>query len=88
VLPRLALAAAGAGTGVEMTNIVAALLLARCERGGDAVKIAAKLFGTEVGDVVIGGKTLKPRLTRALCASAVFIKPLPACRFSLYLVSS
>ena len=61
VLPRLALATPGAGTGVEMTNIDAVLLLARCGRGGEAVKTAAKLFGSEAGDVVIGGKSLKPR---------------------------
>ncbi len=60
VLPRLALAAPAAGTGVEMTNIDAVLLLARCEHGGDAVKFAAKQFGGDTGDVVIGGKSLKP----------------------------
>ena len=36
------------------------LLLARCEQGGNAVKAAAKLFGGEAGDIVIGGKKLKP----------------------------
>ena len=60
ILPRIALAAPAAGTGVEMTNIDAILLLARCEHGAKAVKLAAKLFGSEEGDVVIGGKTLKP----------------------------
>ncbi len=73
VLPRLALAAPGAGTGVEMTNIDAVLLLARCERGGEAVKIAAKLFGTEAGDVVIGGKTLNPREVEKLLADRLAV---------------
>jgi len=31
-----------------------------CGNGVKAVKLAAKLFGSEEGDVVIGGKTLKP----------------------------
>ena len=61
VLPRLALAAPAAGTGVEITNIDAILLLARCDHGADkAVKAAAKLLGSGEGDVVIGGKKLKP----------------------------
>ncbi len=69
ILPRLALIAPAAGTGVEMTNIDAILLLALCERGtGNAVKIAAKRFGSEEGDVVIGGKKLKPREVEKLLA--------------------
>jgi len=60
ILPRLALVAPAAGTGVDMTNIDAVLLLARCEHGVNAVKLAAKLFGSEAGDVLIGGKKLKP----------------------------
>jgi len=59
-MPRLALAAPAAGTGVELSNIDAILLLARCEGGANPVKHAAKLFGSEGGDVVIGGKKLKP----------------------------
>ncbi len=59
-LPRVALAAPAAGTGVEMTNIDALLLLARCEQPTNAVKVAAKVFGADAGDVVIGGKKLKP----------------------------
>jgi hypothetical protein len=61
ILPRLALSAPKAGTGIEITNIDAVLLLALCDRGSDsAVKLAAKLFGTEAGDVIIGGKKLTP----------------------------
>ncbi len=59
-LPRVALAAPAAGTGVEMANIDAVLLLARCESPTGAVKYAARQIGAEAGDVVIGGKTLKP----------------------------
>ena len=50
------------------------LLLALCERGGgNAVKIAAKLFGSEEGDVVIGGKTLKPREVEKLLADRLAV---------------
>jgi hypothetical protein len=73
ILPRLALSAPGAGTGVGMTNIDAVLLLARCDRGADAVKLAAKLFGSEGGDVVIGGKKLKPREVEALLADRLAV---------------
>jgi len=73
LLPRLALAAPAAGTGVEMTNLDAILLLARCERGGDAVKIAAKLFGSEAGDVVIGGKKLGPGEIEKLLADRLAV---------------
>jgi SAM-dependent methyltransferase len=74
ILPRLALAAPAAGTGIEMTNIDAVLLLALCERGGgNAVKVAAKLFGSEEGDVVIGGKTLKPREVEKLLADRMAV---------------
>ncbi len=59
-LPRIALAAPAAGTGVEMPNIDAVLLLARCDHPTEAVKRAARQIGAEAGDVVIGGKTLKP----------------------------
>jgi SAM-dependent methyltransferase len=62
ILPRLALVSPAAGTGVEITNIDAILLLARCDRGPEgAVKLAAKVFGSEAGDVIIGGRKLKPR---------------------------
>lgn len=56
VLPRLALAAPAAGTGVEMTNIDAVLPLARCEHGGDVVIGGKKLTSHEVE------KLLKDRL--------------------------
>ena len=73
ILPRLALAAPAAGTGVEMTNIDAVLLLARCDRGADAVNLAAKLFGSEGGDVIIGGKKLKPREVEKLLADRLTV---------------
>ena len=74
VLPRLALASPVAGTGMEISNIDAILLHARCERGpGEAVKAAAKLFGSESGDIVIGGKTLKPKDVEKLLAERLAI---------------
>jgi len=33
------------------------------------VKLAAKVFGSEAGDVVIGGKTLKPKEVEKLLAT-------------------
>lgn len=57
--PRIALAAPHAGTGIEMSNIDAILLLARCEKGREAtVKTAAKVLGGDAGDFVVGNKTL------------------------------
>jgi len=74
LLPRIALAAPAAGTGVEMTNIDAVLLLARCEKGRDgAVKQAAKQIGSEAGDVVIGGKTLKPAAVQKLLSDRLAV---------------
>jgi SAM-dependent methyltransferase len=74
ILPRLALAAPLAGTGVEVTNIDAVLLLARCDRGPQgAAKLAAKLFGSEAGDVVIGGKTLKPAQVEKLLSDRLAV---------------
>ncbi len=67
-LPRIALVAPAAGTGVEMTNIDAMLLLGRCDHGANAVKFTAKLFGNDAGDVVIGGKSLKPHEIEKLLA--------------------
>lgn len=65
--PKIALAAPVAGTGVEVSNIDAILLLARCEKGREsAVKIAAKIIGGDAGDIVIGAKTLTPRQTEDL----------------------
>ncbi len=66
-IPKIALAAPYAGTGVEISNIDAILLLARCEKGRDgAVKHAAKVLGGDVGEIVIGNKTLTPRETEDL----------------------
>lgn len=59
--PRIALAAPHAGTGVEVSNIDAILLLARCEKGREAtVRTAAKVLAGDAGDFVIAGKTLAP----------------------------
>lgn len=69
-LPRIALAAPHAGTGIEVGNIDAILLLARCEKGrAAAVGIARKVIGADAGDIVIGGKTVSPRDAEALLAA-------------------
>jgi SAM-dependent methyltransferase len=58
-VPRIALAAVNAGTGVEMPNSDAILLLARCEHGRDgAVKAATAVMAGEGGSLMVGGKTL------------------------------
>jgi hypothetical protein len=62
VLPRLALPAPAAGTAVDISNIDAMLLLAICEKGWDgAVKVVTKLVGGDDGEIVMGGRSLKPR---------------------------
>jgi hypothetical protein len=74
ILPRLALVAPAAGTGVEITNLDAILLLARCDHGSEkTVKAAAKLFGSGEGDVVIGGKKLKPFEVEKLLATRLAV---------------
>src|SRR6185312_12982952 len=56
-VPKIALAATNAGTGIEMPNIDAILLLARCEHGRDgAVKAAAAVMAGEGGSLMIAGK--------------------------------
>ncbi len=56
-VPKIALAAVHAGTGVEMPNSDAILLLARCEHGRDgAVKAAAAVMAGEGGSLMIAGK--------------------------------
>jgi 2-polyprenyl-3-methyl-5-hydroxy-6-metoxy-1,4-benzoquinol methylase len=66
------LAAPVAGTGVEIPNVDAMLLLAMCDKGwgdqgigvsgrGGPVPFAARLMAAEGGDVVIGGKVLPPK---------------------------
>ena len=66
---RIALAAPHAGTGVEVPNIDAILLLARCDKGSDgAVEMARKVLDVGDGDVVIGGQTLKPKEVQSLLA--------------------
>ncbi|MCB2106255.1 MAG: class I SAM-dependent methyltransferase [Rhodobacteraceae bacterium] len=58
-LPKVPLAAVHAGTGIELPNIDAILLLALVDKGrGQAVKSAHKVLSSEAGDFVIGGKTL------------------------------
>lgn len=61
-IPKIALAAPNAGTGIEISNIDAILLLARCEKGRDgAVRVAAKIIGGDAGEIMIGDKALTPR---------------------------
>lgn len=56
---RIPLAAVHAGTGLEMPNIDAQLLLARVDKGRDgAVAATRQLLKAQAGDVVIGGKAL------------------------------
>ncbi|MBL8644747.1 MAG: class I SAM-dependent methyltransferase [Rhodospirillaceae bacterium] len=58
-LPKVPLAAVHAGTGIEMPNIDAVLLLALVDKGAaQAVAQAQKVLTADVGDIVIGGKTL------------------------------
>jgi SAM-dependent methyltransferase len=58
-LPKIPLAAVHAGTGIEMPNIDAILLLALVDKGkANAVTQAHKVLTAEAGDVVIGGKAL------------------------------
>ena len=60
--PRVPLAATRAGTGIEVANIDAVLLQTRCEKGAaGAVHAAAETITAGKGEVVIGGKALKPR---------------------------
>jgi SAM-dependent methyltransferase len=66
-MPKIALAAPNAGTGIELGNIDAILLLARCEKGREAaVKIAMKIIGGENGEAMIGNKTLSQAQAEAL----------------------
>ena len=66
-MPKIALAAPNAGTGIEVSNIDAILLLARCEKGRDsAVRIAAKIIGGDAGEIMIGNKALTPRQSEDL----------------------
>jgi SAM-dependent methyltransferase len=58
-LPKVPLAAVHAGTGIELPNIDAVLLLALVDKGrAGAVASAHKTLTSEAGDIVIGGKTL------------------------------
>ena len=57
--PRIALAAINAGTGLELPNIDAILLLALVDKGREgALASASNVIKAEAGDVVVGGKTL------------------------------
>jgi SAM-dependent methyltransferase len=65
-LPTIALAAVQAGTGIELPNIDAVLLLALVDKGkAGAVAQAKKVLTAEAGDIVIGGKTLSKAETDA-----------------------
>jgi SAM-dependent methyltransferase len=77
---KVALAAPNAGTGVELANVDAMLLLALCDKGwGDqglsvsarrgAIAFAARLMAAEGGEVVVGGKALPPRDVETLLAA-------------------
>jgi len=60
--PRVPLAATRAGTGIEVSNIDAVLLQARCEKGAaGAVRAATETITGGKSDVTIGGKSMKPR---------------------------
>lgn len=60
-LPKIPLATVHAGTGIEMPNIDAILLLALVDKGmAGCIASARKVLTAEAGDVVIGGKTLSP----------------------------
>lgn len=67
-LPKIPLAAVHAGTGIEMPNIDAILLLALVDKGmSGAVASAHKTLSAQAGDIVIGGKTLtKPETEKFL----------------------
>ncbi|MBM3514937.1 MAG: methyltransferase domain-containing protein [Alphaproteobacteria bacterium] len=57
--PRIPLAAVHAGTGIELPNIDAQLLLARVDKGhNNAVAATRQVLKAQAGDVVIGGKAL------------------------------
>lgn len=66
IAPRIALAASPAGTGIELSNIDAILLLAVCDKGWDgAAGHAARIIGSDEGDVMMGGRSLSPAEVRA-----------------------
>ncbi len=77
--PKVALAAPAAGTGIELPNVDAMLLLALCDKGwgdqglgtsahGGAIPSAARLMAAEGGDVIVGGKALQPKEIEAMLA--------------------
>ncbi len=78
-MPKVALSAPIAGTGIELPNVDAMLLLALCDKGwgdqgltvaarGGAIAFAARLMTSEGGEVLVGGKALPPREVEALLA--------------------
>ena len=72
MLPRIPLAAPKAGTAVEVSNIDALLLLAICEKGWNgAIKVVAKMVGSDDGHVVMGGRSLSPKEVKGHLADRV-----------------
>ena len=66
-LPSITLAAPLAGTGIEVLNIDAIFLLARCDKGTDgAIEETEKIISISEGDVTMNGKILKPKEVRVL----------------------
>lgn len=56
-MPRIPLAAPGAGTAIEVSNVDALLLLAICETGwGDAVEMVSKILGA--GQGIVDGEVI------------------------------
>lgn len=77
--PKVPLAALNAGTGIELPNVDAMLLLAMCDKGwgGDGLSVsahngpipfAARMMAAEGGDVIVGGRALPPKEIEALLA--------------------
>jgi hypothetical protein len=76
----VALSAPIAGTGIELPNVDAMLLLALCDKGwgdqgltsaaarGGAIAVAARLMTSEGGEIVVGGNVLPPREVENLLA--------------------
>ena len=57
------------GTGIELPNIDAVLLLALVDKGhSGAVTSAHKTLTSEAGDIIVGGKTLSKGDTEKLLA--------------------
>ncbi len=78
--PKVPLAALNAGTGIELPNVDAMLLLAMCDKGwgNDGLSVSARNDGpipaaarhmaAQGGDIIIGGRVLPPKAVEALLA--------------------